>query len=434
MQKGRRHDKGIVYIFIAVICLIVFFIGFNVINRRGIENKKYTQIRLSLENKEDNLNQSVTAFSKSEEEKKELDINKVKIKDDDKFFFRILSDSNIYLKLAYEKRYGEDSHSILGTSIKEIINKINPKSYLKSQFPAIINLLDKGEGDQESVKVLSQNKSSKKTKGEERKVEEDDAIILEDIIFVEDPEEGEKGEILETGDDPKEDDTIKGIVVSKPTDIQAISYNRSKPYILMYHTHGTEAYLPYKANQYHTKDRRYNVTTVGEVLSKNLISKGHNVKHVETFHDIPSYNKSYIRSLSTAKEVLKQEKNLKVVFDVHRDGVADNASYLNKAKNESKININGKSVATFSLVVGPDSKNKQQVLNFNKYIKRVSDKLYPGLCKGIIIKPSGRYNQFLSDYYALIEVGSNLNTVDEAKECAKVLSEIIDQVIKGISI
>lgn len=434
MQKGRRHDKGIVYIFIAVICLIVFFIGFNVINRRGIENKKYTQIRLSLENKEDNLNQSVTAFSKSEEEKKELDINKVKIKDDDKFFFRILSDSNIYLKLAYEKRYGEDSYSILGTSIKEIINKINPKSYLKSQLPAIINLLDKGEGDQESVKVLSQNKSSKKTKGEERKVEEDDAIILEDIIFVEDPEEGEKGEILETGDDPKEDDTIKGIVVSKPTDIQAISYNRSKPYILMYHTHGTEAYLPYKANQYHTKDRRYNVTTVGEVLSKNLISKGHNVKHVETFHDIPSYNKSYIRSLSTAKEVLKQEKNLKVVFDVHRDGVADNASYLNKAKNESKININGKSVATFSLVVGPDSKNKQQVLNFNKYIKRVSDKLYPGLCKGIIIKPSGRYNQFLSDYYALIEVGSNLNTVDEAKECAKVLSEIIDQVIKGISI
>ena len=38
-----------------------------------------------------------------------------------------------------------------------------------------------------------------------------------------------------------------------------------------------------------------------------------------------------------------------------------------------------------------------------------------------MIKPVGKYNQFLSDYSALIEVGSNLNTMEEAKETARII-------------
>ena len=47
-------------------------------------------------------------------------------------------------------------------------------------------------------------------------------------------------------------------------------------------------------------------------------------------------------------------------------------------------------------------------------------------------KASGKFNQFLSDYSALIEVGSNLNTMDEAMETAKILGEILSVVIDNI--
>src|SRR5690606_32478779 len=103
------------------------------------------------------------------------------------------------------------------------------------------------------------------------------------------------------------------------------------------------------------------------------------------------------------------------------DGVDNDAEYKEKFLETAKIDINGVSTATFSLVVGPDAQNYEQILNFAKYIKAVSDALYPGLCRGIIIKPAGKYNLHVSNYSALIEVGSNLVTQEEAVETAKLV-------------
>lgn len=58
--------------------------------------------------------------------------------------------------------------------------------------------------------------------------------------------------------------------------------------------------------------------------------------------------------------------------------------------------------------------------------------MYPGLCVGIVEKPKGKFNQFVSNHYALIEMGSNFNTIEEAKETAVLLGEVIDVVINNI--
>ena len=120
------------------------------------------------------------------------------------------------------------------------------------------------------------------------------------------------------------------------------------------------------------------------------------------------------------------------MLDIHRDAVLDTNPNIESIKAKSKIDIGGKSVATFSLVVGPDSPNKEQVLSFAKYVKAVSDALYPGLCKGITIKPAGKYNQHLSDYSALIEVGYHINTLEEANEGAKLVGEVLTLVLNSI--
>ncbi|CAK7070638.1 stage II sporulation protein P [Tissierella sp.] len=231
----------------------------------------------------------------------------------------------------------------------------------------------------------------------------------------------------------KDSDGINTIEnVPEPLMLKKVKIDREKPYVLIYHTHATESYLISKDTNYRSSDKKYNMIGIGSIMSTVLEANGHKVDHVETSHDLPSYNQSYSRSLNTIKNKKEGSDNLKILLDIHRDAVLDTNPNIESIKAKSKIDIGGKSVATFSLVVGPDSPNKEQVLSFAKYVKAVSDALYPGLCKGITIKPAGKYNQHLSDYSALIEVGYHINTLEEANEGAKLVGEVLTLVLNSI--
>ena len=56
-------------------------------------------------------------------------------------------------------------------------------------------------------------------------------------------------------------------------------------------------------------------------------------------------------------------------------------------------------------------------------IQKIADKLYPGLFKPILIRER-TYNQDLSKYAMLIEVGENSNTIEQALNSMKYFSEI----------
>lgn len=220
--------------------------------------------------------------------------------------------------------------------------------------------------------------------------------------------------------------------IPEPLMLNKIKVDKEKPYILMYHTHATESFSNTEKENYHISVREYNVVGIGDIISTVLEANNHKVEHVDIYHDLPSYNQSYSRSLNTIRKKQEESNNFKLLLDIHRNAVRENIPNIESIKSKSRIDIDGKSVAKFSLVVGPDSDNKEQVLNFAKYIKAVSDALYPDLCNGIIIKPMGRYNQYLSDYSALLEVGYNFNTVEEANESAKLVGEILSIVFNTI--
>lgn len=220
--------------------------------------------------------------------------------------------------------------------------------------------------------------------------------------------------------------------IPEPLNIEKIKVDRSKPYILMYHTHASESYQPLEKGIYHTSNKDKNVISIGEIMAKVLEAKGHNIDHVQTYHDLPSYNQSYSRSLNTINKKKEEQPNLKIFFDIHRDGIEDDSPNLKNFIGKSKIKIDDKDMATFSLVVGVDTPNYDQVLSFAKYIKAVSDTMYPNLCTGIVIKPYGKYNLFSSNSAALFEIGGNHNTIEEAKETAKLVGEVLDLVINSI--
>lgn len=257
--------------------------------------------------------------------------------------------------------------------------------------------------------------------------DEDESINYEESIIIDKLEEYESLIII------KDTHGISSIEnIPEPLNINKVKLDKEKEYILMYHTHSTESFLNKDPELYYNSDPNKNVVSIGRTLATVLEANGHKVDHVETAHDIPSLTGSYSRSLNTINKKKYENSNLKILLDIHRDGVENDAPYKDKFLAKAKVNINGVSTATFSLVVGPDAQNYERVLNFAKYIKAVSDTLYPNLCTGIIIKPTGRYNLYTSDYSALLEMGSNLITIEEANESAKLVGEILSLVIDSI--
>lgn len=221
--------------------------------------------------------------------------------------------------------------------------------------------------------------------------------------------------------------------IPEPIGVDKFSVNRDNPYILIYHTHATEAYNENRITDYRSSKKEENVLGIGEMMSKVLEAKGHRVDHDMTYHDLPSYNKSYSRSLSTINNKRSESGNLKVFLDIHRDAIKiEKGKDIEAFKRKNTIEIDGKSYAKFSLVVGPDSENKEYTLSFAKYIKAVSDTIYPGLCSGIIIKPIGRYNQHLSNYSTLIEMGYNFHDYEMVTDSSKLVAEVLAYALDGL--
>lgn len=378
----RGKDSRNNYIIFALLCLIVFNIGTMLINWKGDKAEPVF-------NEEKSYFKDGSAFIS--------------------LFSRTSSIINLYKIHEYE---GDSWNEVFYKSLSPVHGL---KEFLKAQFPSIL---------------FMGNNSTSDGKTEDRDIENDPTLV-EDFIIIDRLEEYEDLIII---NDSREN--ISAIDAPKPLNINPLKIDKERPYILIYHTHGTESYSSLENNLHHTTDKKFNVITIGEIISKTLEENGHKVEHVTKYHDVPSYNKSYTESLKTVNEKIKDNDNFKILLDIHRDGHDHtDPKVIRNMKNlteKFKIDIDGKKVATFYFVIGPDSPNKEAVLSFAKYIKAVTDTLYPNLCTGIMIKPVGKYNQFLSDYSALIEVGSNLNTMEEAVETARILGEILSIAIENI--
>lgn len=96
--------------------------------------------------------------------------------------------------------------------------------------------------------------------------------------------------------------------------------------MVLFHTHSCESYTssekyPYTpTGTFRTTDLNFSVVRVGDELENYLKQYGYNVVHSREYHDYPSYNGSYTRSLATVENILKTTPS-DIIFDVHRDAV-----------------------------------------------------------------------------------------------------------------
>ena len=107
--------------------------------------------------------------------------------------------------------------------------------------------------------------------------------------------------------------------------------------IVLFHTHSCESYTssdkyPYTpTGTFRTTDLNFTVVRVGTELENQLKQYKYNVIHNTDYHDYPSYNGSYTRSLATVENMLKTNPS-DIIIDVHRDAVGSRSDYAPTVK------------------------------------------------------------------------------------------------------
>ena len=203
--------------------------------------------------------------------------------------------------------------------------------------------------------------------------------------------------------------------------------------IVIFHTHSCESYTSSPAYTYtptgnfRTTDLNYTVTRVGTELETYLKKYGYNVIHSTDYHDYPSYNGSYTKSLQTVETILQSTPS-DIIIDLHRDAIGSRSDYAPTVK------IGDEEAAQIMFVIGTNAgglyhPNWQQNLKFAIKVQEKAEEMYPGLFKPIMVTTS-RYNQHTGKFANIMEVGATGNTLDQCLTSMKYLSKVMAEVIK----
>ena len=227
-----------------------------------------------------------------------------------------------------------------------------------------------------------------------------------------------------TGGEQSQEDTIPAAEVkAEPEKTPEPVVFGKDPAVLIVHTHATETYLPASAGNYHSTEKENSVRDVGEALAQSLEEEGISVVHDETLHDNPSYSSSYSRSYETISGLLDRYPTVTCVIDLHRDAVeSENAG--------GNVSISGKTCARYMYVVSTAVPTYGNNLKFVNALNKTAQADFSGFT-GSILERGYAYNQNLSDKYLLLEIGSNRNQIEEARNTARVFGKILAKTMKA---
>ncbi|OZM57760.1 stage II sporulation protein P [Lottiidibacillus patelloidae] len=201
--------------------------------------------------------------------------------------------------------------------------------------------------------------------------------------------------------------------------------------VYIYHTHSRESFLPHLPEvknidqAYHSE---VNITLVGERLGKEFERRG--IGAIVETRDIQQivkdqgkkWNQSYDVSRSIIQEAVSQNSDIKFIFDLHRDS---------HRRDVTTVTIDGETYARTFFVLGGENANYEENEQMALKLHEMLQKKYPGLSRGSVVRKgtgvNGIYNQDISDYSILIEIGGVDNSLEETYRTAEALADIISE-------
>ena len=212
----------------------------------------------------------------------------------------------------------------------------------------------------------------------------------------------------------------------------SISKEGEEPKVLLYHTHGSEAFADSRKGK--VEDT---VIGVGDVLAEEL-EKTYGIK---VFHDREVYDvingkldrsQAYNVAGAAVDTWLAKYPPIEANIDLHRAGVAESTHLL--------TTVDGKPTATIMLFNGMSrikgkgditylpNENLQDNLAFSLQMQLASKEYYDNFTRKIFVR-SYRYNLHYKGRSTLIEAGAQTNSVQEVKNAMYPLAKVLNDVL-----
>lgn len=203
------------------------------------------------------------------------------------------------------------------------------------------------------------------------------------------------------------------------------------PQILIYHTHGSETYRGSRKGR-----KSDTVIGVGDILTKKLRQRNIAVLHDRNIYDVKNgkeeRSKAYNYAAKAIETNLEKYPSIRVVIDLHRDGVSEKTKLVTIQKGKKMAQImffNGMSrTAVNGNIKYLKNPNKQMNLAFSLQLQAQAMKKYPGFTRKIYMK-GYRYNLHYRGRSLLVEVGAQNNTLSQAKASMSLLAELLSDVL-----
>lgn len=217
--------------------------------------------------------------------------------------------------------------------------------------------------------------------------------------------------------------------------------DKDKPYVLIIHSHTTEAYQvldrDFYAMGYKTRSSSpsTNVARVGAAVTRELEQAGYKVVHDETIYDT-SYSGAYPSSRAAIKRWMEKYPTIQIVLDLHRDAI----QFTNGTKLAPTALIEGKKAAQIMIISGCMEEDNgvegftdwQENLTFAVHLQQKLETMYEGITRPILFSPR-KYNMDMTHCSLLVEMGSDGNTLEQAVYSGKMLGRAVASMLKDYS-
>ena len=214
----------------------------------------------------------------------------------------------------------------------------------------------------------------------------------------------------------------------------SIDLQGEEPKVLIYHTHSQEAFADSRPGEWQDT-----VVGLGETLKNNLETRyGISVLHLTDTFDVidgvTDRSAAYTYAEQRVREVLEEYPSIKVVIDLHRDGVAESTRLVTE--------IDGKETAQLMLLNGLcrtaangpieylQNPYLTENLAFSFKIQAKAAQYYPDLMRRIYLR-SYQYNLHILPRSLLVECGAQTNTVEEVQNAMPLLADLLYLVLSG---
>lgn len=205
-------------------------------------------------------------------------------------------------------------------------------------------------------------------------------------------------------------------------------YGTDAPYILILHTHGTEAYTPEGADSYtaadsfRSSDTAENVVAVGTAMAEVFDAAGIPALHCTVMFDEESYTSAYSRAAAAIRAYLEEYPSIRIILDVHRDSIVR----ADMTRVQPVTEIGRAEYAQCMLVVGTDAHGGdfpgwRNNLNFALKVQSALTAYSDSIARAVNLRGATFNEQYCSGSL-LVEIGSCGNTLSQAKRTGALLA------------